>query len=230
VKYLIVNGDDFGASAGINRGILHAHRRGVLTSASLMVNMPAAEEAALLSREAPDLSVGLHVNLTNEGERPVVTLADTDACREELERQFSQFRELMGCSPTHLDSHHHVHRQSNLLPLFLDLASQYRMPLREHSSVRYFGKFYGQWGGETHPEWISPENLCRLIEAELQEGVTEMGCHPGYVDGFQSVYLREREAELRTLCDPMVREFLQRRDIGLISFRDVARAPASQPA
>jgi predicted glycoside hydrolase/deacetylase ChbG (UPF0249 family) len=231
MKYLIVNGDDFGASTGINRGILNAHREGILTSASLMVNMPAAREAALLSRETPEVSVGLHVNFTNEDASPVVALADSDACREELQRQFNQFGELMGRLPTHVDSHHHVHRRANLLPLFLDIASRYRVPLREHSAVRYFGNFYGQWDGETHPEWISPENVCRLIDANLQEGVTEMGCHPGYVDAtFQSVYLAEREVELRTLCHPMVREFLTLRDIALISFRDFAQVPTSQPA
>jgi predicted glycoside hydrolase/deacetylase ChbG (UPF0249 family) len=47
MKYCIVNGDDFGASRGINRGIVEAHCHGVLTSTSLMVNMPATEEAAI---------------------------------------------------------------------------------------------------------------------------------------------------------------------------------------
>jgi predicted glycoside hydrolase/deacetylase ChbG (UPF0249 family) len=94
------------------------------------------------------------------------------------------------------------------------------LPVREHSQVHYFKKFYGQWDGDTHLEWISPENLCRLIDAELQDGVTELGCHPGYVDDtFRSVYLNEREAELRTLCDPKVREFLEQREITRISFR-----------
>ena len=48
MKYLIVNGDDFGAGHGINRGIIEAHRDGILTSTSFMVDMPGAEEAALL--------------------------------------------------------------------------------------------------------------------------------------------------------------------------------------
>ena len=40
MKYLIVNGDDFGASRGINRGILEAHQDGILTSTSLFVDRP----------------------------------------------------------------------------------------------------------------------------------------------------------------------------------------------
>ena len=50
MKWLIVTGDDFGASCGINRGILEAHRAGILTSASLLVNRPASAEAAALAR------------------------------------------------------------------------------------------------------------------------------------------------------------------------------------
>src|SRR5881628_2747539 len=59
MKSLIVNGDDFGASPAINRGIKEAHRRGILTSTSLLVKAEWAEEAAALGRAAPDLSVGL---------------------------------------------------------------------------------------------------------------------------------------------------------------------------
>ena len=43
MRYLIVNGDDFGLSPGVSRGIIEAHRHGILTSTSLMVDRPAAE-------------------------------------------------------------------------------------------------------------------------------------------------------------------------------------------
>ena len=66
MKRLVVNADDFGLSAGVNRGILEAHAAGVVTSASLMVNTPgfAAAAAAARGGEAPRLGVGLHLNLT----------------------------------------------------------------------------------------------------------------------------------------------------------------------
>ncbi len=223
MKYLIVNADDFGASSGINRGILKAHEHGIVTSTSLMVNMPAAKEAARCCRDFPNLSVGLHVNFTNEGEDPVVDLADSDACYQELHRQFHQFEDLMGRLPTHLDSHQNVHRRPHLLPHFLGLADHYGLPMREHSPARYFKRFYGQWSeGETHLEWISPENLLRMLEVELSAGFTELGCHPGYMDPhFHSVYHIERETELQTLCDPTLRRQLAEWQVLLISFRDV---------
>lgn len=229
MKYLIVNGDDFGASRGINRGIIEAHDRGILTSTSLMVNMPWSEEAARLSRAIPDLSVGLHVHLMSDVVRLCAGLTEDDSFRAELDRQFLRFLELMGRAPTHLDSHHNVHRDHQLLPHFLDLAREYDLPLREHSTVRYFSKFYGQWSGETHPEQISVESLVRMLETEIREGVTELSCHPGYVEpDFPSGYSTERETEIRTLCDPTIRQVLAERSIQLVSFRDLGHLMMDQ--
>lgn len=230
MKYCIINGDDFGASRGINRGIVEAHCHGVLTSTSLMVNMPASEEAAILSRELPELSVGLHMNITTEDGELVVDLTAPDECRAELHRQLQGFQELIGRLPTHLDSHHNIHRSPQLLPHFLNLAKQYQLPLREHSPVRYFPSFYGQWDGETHLEQISVKTLVQMLETEFQEGITELSCHPGYVDPeLQSVYSIERETELQTLCSPIVKSKLAELQIQLIGFRELANFLANLP-
>lgn len=231
MKYLIVNGDDFGISQGINRGIIEARHRGILTSASLIVNMSSSEEAARLSRDLPRLSVGLHVNFATSAGEPVVDLTDPDSCRDELHSQFRRFQELMGYLPTHLDSHHNAHRDPSLLPHFLDLARQYQLPLREHCPVRYFSKFYGRWDGAPHLEQISVESLARMLKTEVQDGCTELGCHPGYIDAeFQSNYSIEREAELQTLCDPGIREALVERQIQLVSFRDLGSVLMDLPS
>jgi len=74
MKKLIVNADDFGRSPGINRGILDAHLNGIVTSTTVMINYPDAApglEQALL--KAPDLGIGLHLNLTSG--RPVSAMA-----------------------------------------------------------------------------------------------------------------------------------------------------------
>jgi predicted glycoside hydrolase/deacetylase ChbG (UPF0249 family) len=218
MKFLIVNADDFGASGAINRGILEAHRRGILTSTSLLVNRPGSEEAAKLGRDAPALSVGLHVDLRdNRGSVDEVL----PRLREELRAQFQRFQELTGRAPTHMDSHHNVHRDPKALPVFLQFARQHDLPLREHSPARYFSKFYGRWGGETHLEQVSVESLARMLETEMDEGITELGCHPGYADpDYPGSYGVEREAELRTLCDPVIREVLAAQSIQLISYHD----------
>ena len=63
VRRLIVNADDFGLTLGVNRAIVEAHTRGIVTSSTLMANGPAFEDAIRLARTVPNLSVGCHVVL-----------------------------------------------------------------------------------------------------------------------------------------------------------------------
>jgi len=220
MKYLIVNGDDFGASFGISRGILEAHQRGILTSTSLMVNAPASAAAAEMAGATPKLSVGLHADLTAEMREPDATLGRRLGA--ELDRQLRRFEKLMHRGPTHLDAHYNLHRDPRALPHFLELALRHRLPLREHSPVRYFSSFYGQWGGIAHGEQINPEGLARLLETEIGEGITELSCHPGYVEpGLATSYAAEREMEVRTLCDPFIRQVLAEQAIQLVNYHDL---------
>ena len=213
MKWLIVTGDDFGISRGINRGIIEAHVGGVVTSTSLMVDRPACEEAVALARRCPALSLGLHLELDG---------VDGEDVPAEIGRQHTRFVELVGCAPTHVDTHHDVHRDPGILSHLLAWGRSVGAPVRGHSGVRHFSKFYGQWGGETHLEQISVEGLLRLLDTEDLEGLTELNCHPGHVEaGFPSSYAAEREVELRTLCDPGLRPALLKMGIRLIGFRDL---------
>jgi predicted glycoside hydrolase/deacetylase ChbG (UPF0249 family) len=235
MRYLVVNADDFGACSGVNRGIVEAHQRGIVTSASLMTGMPGSEEAARLARECPTLSVGLHAFLQDERSEPDADPPDSGARRAALEAQLMRFRELLGRWPTHLDSHHHVHPRPFLLPLFQELARRCGIPLRDCSGVRYCSRFYGQSAGESHPEQVSVAGLIRLLSTEIGDGVTELACHPGRPDPtLASSYAIERNLELRTLCDGRVRRCLERRGIALVGFAEVGRllrsAEMRQPA
>ncbi len=62
-RRLIVNADDFGRSRSINQAVIRAHREGILTTASLMVNGEAFDEAVELAQQNPTLGVGLHLTL-----------------------------------------------------------------------------------------------------------------------------------------------------------------------
>jgi chitin disaccharide deacetylase len=222
-RWCICNADDFGATRGVNRGVIEAHLAGVLTSASLMVNVRGSADAADLAAGHPDLGVGLHVNLTNEGD-PVVDVEDAEACRAEVDRQIATFHDLVGRPPTHLDVHHNLHRRPNLAPVFREAVRRLRIPLREHSPVRYFSAFYALWDdGETHPEHVSVDSLLAMVAA-FGPGVTELSCHPGYVDDdLDSPYALQRELELATLLDPRLLEGLERLDVRLVSYRDLPR-------
>ena len=228
-RWLIVNADDLGMSAATNRGIFQAHEHGIVTSASLMVQRDATVEAAEQSRAFPRLGLGLHVDLGDwrceNGEwRQISQLVphdDRTAVRTEILRQLEQFRQLTGRKPTHIDSHHNVHRDEFLRRVFVTVARRRGLVLRNFSpAVRFCGDFYGEAKGRAVLDWISSDNLRSIIRA-LPEGVTELACHPGLDLELDSDYREQRPEEVRALCDPEVRAELERERVILRSFAEV---------
>lgn len=206
MKLLVVNADDFGLAHGVNDGIVDAHVNGIVTSTSLMVQRPAANEAAALAKACPELSIGLHFDDD-----------ELDAGREaegEFHAQLELFRELVGREPTHVDSHHHVH--ARFLDVFRSLAEPLGVPLRHDGRVGYIGGFWGQ----PEPSHIGPAFLRQLVQAEAREGLNELACHPGRIsDDLRSSYLQERAVELQTLTEPGLREELESLGVTLVSYR-----------
>lgn len=155
MKKLIVNADDFGRAPGVNRGILDAHRNGIVTSTTIMINYDhAAPGLELAQTEAPDLGIGLHLNLTSwqpvapPGE--VTSLLDDnglfhrpdnwathfeqvepDHIRREIEAQRDRFVSLTGHPPDHLDAHHHItYFHPAALQVMLEISDQFGIPMR----------------------------------------------------------------------------------------------------
>jgi len=151
-KRIIINADDFGLCKGVNEAVAKAHDVGVLTSATLMVNMPAAEDAVEIAKLKPSLGVGVHLNLS-EGrpvskENRVNCLLDGDgrfaysplklsamcialhtirhAVETELAAQIQWVID-RGLMPTHLDSHKHIHSSPTIFPIVCRLASRFRI-------------------------------------------------------------------------------------------------------
>src|SRR5579883_676958 len=238
-RYLIVNADDFGQSRGINRGIIEAFEQGILTSTSFMVRWPAAEEAATYAREHSDLSLGLHLDLSEWNCRngeweclyQVIDESDPFAVRGEIQRQLDTFCRIVGHAPTHIDSHHHVHLPEPAHTVLMEMCGDAGVPIRHCTPrVQYCGCFYGQDDrGESFPDAIAPQGLIRIL-TELQPGITELACHPGYADTLETMYRVERATELRSLCDPDIRAAINDLSITLISFRDVASLSAGKGA
>jgi predicted glycoside hydrolase/deacetylase ChbG (UPF0249 family) len=88
--------------------------------------------------------------------------------------------------------------------------------------VRFIGGFYAQWEWMvTNLEYVSVPTLQRMLREEVGEGWTEFSCHPGYVSpDFTSVYLQEREAEIRTLTAPDIRQTIVDLGIHLGNYTD----------
>ncbi len=163
MRYLILNADDFGYSAGVNAAILRAHREGVLTSTSLMVAEREFEGAVQIARQNPTLGVGLHLVLSNDlallPPAQIPLLADGNGkfgadlfgtgvryafskrvqrqVRAEMEAQFDRFAETR-LPWSHVDGHQHFHLHPFLWDNLLDLCESYgihrlRIP---HEEVR----------------------------------------------------------------------------------------------
>jgi predicted glycoside hydrolase/deacetylase ChbG (UPF0249 family) len=222
VRALIINGDDFGLSPGVNDGIVEAHTRGVLTSTSLMVTAPAAPQAAALAKSHPQLSVGLH--FVDESPQ----LDDPGYAAENLIAQLERFRALTGRDPTHVDSHHHVHARGARIATFAKLVEPLAVPLRLAGPVRYIGGFYAHTRADvSNIRFVSPEYLLHVVANEAFEGFNELGCHPALQGDFDSSYRYEREVELATLTEPGLREELDQLGVQLASFHDWALSDAS---
>jgi predicted glycoside hydrolase/deacetylase ChbG (UPF0249 family) len=245
-RRLIVNADDFGLTAGVSQGILRAHLKGLVTSTTVLASLPSHPELDALAA-ASGLGLGLHFNLT--WGRPVSppetvpSLVDAEgrfgrdlaalqerARPEDVQRegdaQIEAFARRFGRLPTHLDSHHHVHRVPGVMDAVLDVALAARLPLRSQDAgfrdgLRRHGivttdHFVGD--ARTEPYWTTERLLDQL--ATLPLGVTELMCHPGVFDEdlAYSRYGRQRETELAALCDPEARATIERLDIRLCHF------------
>jgi predicted glycoside hydrolase/deacetylase ChbG (UPF0249 family) len=152
-QLLIVNADDYGRAPGVSRGILAAHREGIVTSTTVMVNQPGVEEQLAEALACPGLGVGLHLVYT--AWRPVLPpeqvpdLVDDnglfleqhdvwaraeqiplDQLQAELTAQLERFVDLAGRLPDHLDCHHFVHLYPPFFQVYAELAARFHLPLR----------------------------------------------------------------------------------------------------
>ena len=228
-RHVIVNADDLGLSVGVNHGIADAHDYGVVTSASLMVLQPGAEAAAAWARTRPRLSLGIHLDLCEWEYRDDewalvyerVPLNEPVAVATEVVRQLDRFREMVGVAPTHIDCHQHVHRDEPAGTVIATEARARGVPLRDRSTARYVGGFYGQTDrGAPLPHLISAEALADLLTS-LPDGWTEVACHAGYAEDTTTAYSKERRLEVEALCSPMVRAAVERTGIKLRTFREL---------
>jgi predicted glycoside hydrolase/deacetylase ChbG (UPF0249 family) len=154
---LIVNADDFGLAAAVNRGIVEAYDRGIVTSTSIMATGAEFEHAVDLARSRPGLAVGIHLVLTEQrpliGASAAASLVEPDGCfpphvaqllakqlrgrislpevRRELGAQLTRVRDA-GVAVSHIDGHQHVHVLPGIAAIVADLAEEHGV-----AAVRY---------------------------------------------------------------------------------------------
>ena len=249
VRRLVVNADDFGRSSSINDAVARAHREGILTTASLMVDEPGFEEAVAMGKENPRLGVGLHLSLSScpitAGFRFFFKRSLRPELKAQIRRQLDKFM-ASGLTLDHVNSHHHLHMHPAVIGILLEC-------LRDSK----FGRVRLTW----EPFWINVRRVAgrrfrnvshALIYTVLARGARRAFCqerirHPQYVFGLMQnhavdeAYLQqllpalpigdselyshpsmdEFRHEFEALVSPRVRELVQTLGIHLIRYQDL---------
>jgi hypothetical protein len=247
---VIINADDFGFTNGVTSGIVRTMCEGVVTSTTAMACVAGAD--ARLRRWAPTVPgcIGAHLQLTTgralsdpaliptlcglDGKFPSsktnLSCARTEEIVLEWDEQFRFLRGL-GIEPTHIDTHHHVHKLPHVFEAFCEIARRFQVPARaltrsmreelrranipcpDSMSVEFYG------GGLTSDRLLAL--LEQAIEAPDPPAVIEIMCHPGVPCeelSHLSKYVQEREAEMEALCFPGLAKRLGERGFELVSY------------
>lgn len=234
LKQIIVNADDFGRHTLINRAVERGVCGGLLRSATIMPGGAAFDDAAALAARTPALGVGIHLTLVNGN--PVLPPAEIpslvteagvfvddhtaltvrllrgsvnlDEVRAELAAQLRRV-EAAGISPTHADSHQHMHVLPGIIDVALDLCAAAQIPaMRAPRAPLFAGSFggVGQLVGRTGLAVLArraaakarrrgicvPDHFAGIVAGEavntealtqiaasLKNGTTEVMLHPG---------------------------------------------------
>jgi predicted glycoside hydrolase/deacetylase ChbG (UPF0249 family) len=248
-KRLIVNADDFGMTAGVCKGIRMAAERGKVTSTTSMMCFPGSLDQVRQHYKALKIPSGVHLQLI--GGKPLTpqTSAMTATTAPFLKERSglsaaSRFRRVVRPgrllhrdfgTPSHLDSHHHLHRAPALVDVVLAVAQRYRLPVRGDGpefaeKARLAGVTTADVVDERWTETGAPaETLIETIEAAFAlapEGVVEIVVHPGISDDELrriSSLSDIRTHELHVLCSAVLDDYLERAEISLVDYQTLAR-------
>jgi predicted glycoside hydrolase/deacetylase ChbG (UPF0249 family) len=218
-KRLIVNADDYGRTPGVSRGILQAHREGIVTSTTVMVNQPGVEAQLDAALAYSELGIGLHLVFTawrpilppntipslvdDKGrfldQHTVWAQADTldlDQLRAELTAQVEQFATIAGCLPDHLDCHHFVHLYPTFFRVYVDMALRFNLPLRVPFPVQK--DFQRAIGTLPFLEGFPPDLVRGMIATNSALLRSHRVAHP---DHFISTFFGEEALSVRFLLN-----------------------------
>ena len=241
---VIMNADDFGFSKGVNLAILEGFQKGIITSTSLMVNMPGFEHAIELMKQYPDLlHVGIHLVTTVEYSilKDLKTLTDENdhfyrdekkvenASQDELDREYeAQMNKFLSTrlKPDHIDFH--VCQTPRQVIAAMKLAKKYNLPMRAgdkniESVLKENGITYAPNHIPDFYDHADVDTLLGLLQESLDKklDIVEFAVHPAYVDQTLldlSSYNVQRAKEFEVLKDERIMKFIKENNIGLINF------------
>ncbi|MGC9324486.1 MAG: carbohydrate deacetylase [Desulfomonilia bacterium] len=239
---LVINADDLGMSPEVNEGIIEGLAAGVISDASVLVGAPCTEDACRSLERIRLTHVGVHINLDGQlgwsspgrerfsREELMARLEHgelSETCRDEARRQIEGFMSY-GLTPTHLDTHHHVHGFWPVFSLLVDLMQDYRIPAMRFSRTGYRllsrdpipfdRRIYAQMEATLRGRGIM---FCtQVLEgvhtfSQIGHHTCELVVHPARGGDAW------REKELDGLLSGEVRDTLRRRQVHLTNYRDL---------
>jgi len=250
---IIINADDFGQTPGVSKGIVKAINEGIVTSTSAM--MCKAGSIENFKKFAPEIEgkIGLHLQLT--GGIPCSEPNDVPSLINENGKFPSTWRDLknpmpgevlkewtaqmdrllnLGIKPTHIDTHHNVHLDPLLAPIYIKIAQKFDVAARSghERMTAYLKKSHVPCTDYFEMGWFDGDltegRFIGLIQDNIKvmkDGETlEIMCHPGFVDEElknSSRYVEQREQELEVLCSASLRAKLEELDVKFLGMNEL---------
>ncbi len=228
-RILIVNADDCNLTAQVTESILQAHKTGIVTSTTFLVNLPIDKKVVRKILSCKKLGLGLHLNITlgkplaNPKKIPSLlqkegrfkkkdhyflgALPPVSEITEEFSAQLKKFTQVFKRLPTHIDVHHHMHDFGPFFKALVPLAKKYNLPIR-WTRILKLSEFKGisagicstqNFYGNLDPRTFWSEEVLRHLLFTLPFGTSEIMCHPGWVD--------EELSSISSLTEPREREY-----------------------
>lgn len=240
---LIVNADDFGYCESVNYGIISSHVNGIVTSTTIMANMPRFNHAVKLLEEFDTLGCGVHMTLScnkplNDNLKTLVDKngkfhrrIDDEVINnidlDELYKEFcTQIDKVIasGVKITHLDSHHHVHTIPQFEEVIKAILDKYKLPIRGGFKRKFdyekvvpcVDNFYNK---NVRVDYFS-KNLDKIKSYEI----CDLMSHPAFIESFllnSTSYVIERAKEHEILTSKDVRYFIKENNIELVNYKNI---------
>lgn len=211
MRLLIINADDCNLTDGVTRGILKSHDEGILSSTTVLINLPLDERTVRELKKRKNLGLGVHLNVTLGGtlsrHSDVPSLLDPEGrfrrppdywkrlpsvheVIREYQAQILFFEKRFGRIPDHVDTHHHLHDHPLFFQAVSSVAKKWKIPVRR-SRIFQMSESRSLIEGLKTTDFLFGNLEARfhwqmpsflgLIE-NLPEGTSEIGCHPGFCD------------------------------------------------
>ena len=242
---LIINADDFGYSKGVNYGIIEAYKNGLVTSTTIMMNMPYVDHALDLYKDNIGLGLGIHFVLTSyipltdspellgkdgvmDRDFDRIALCSEKAIEAELRAQLNLLIK-KGYKITHADSHHHVHQIPKVLKIMSKICKEYDLAMRTVPEQKNWDEFDNNIKTTEKFEWEFYDEKATFekfkdIVSQPDVSSLEICTHPAFIDlhlkNFSN-YVEPRMMELDVLTSQKAKELIADKNIQMINFGDL---------